>query len=108
MATLYPLKDVRDTLGIPLPTPRRCDASGVQRLRNLPKRSRARLLGLADYREDIGRVPIRLSLHGAHGVLAGLLESWVAEGHPTGLGGRKGLTGACGDERALLLRQRSE
>ena len=96
MATLYPLKDVRDTLGIPLPTPRRGDASGVQRLCNLPQGSRARLLGLADDQQDIGRVAIRLGLHGAHGILAGLVEPWVTEGDLAGLGGRKGLPSARG------------
>ena len=82
-----PRKDVRDRLRIPLPTPRRCDASGVQRLRNLPERPRVGLLGLTDDWEHIGRLAIRLGLHGAHGILAGLVEPWVAEGHPAGLGG---------------------
>jgi hypothetical protein len=45
---LCSLKDVGDALGVPLPTPRRRDASGVQRLRNLPAGTRARLLCLAD------------------------------------------------------------
>ena len=63
-----------------------------------PQGSRARLLGLAD-----DGLAIRLGLHGAHGILAGLVEPWVTEGHPTGLGGRKRLTGARGNERALLL-----
>jgi hypothetical protein len=57
------------------PAPR--DASGVQRRSNLPQGSRARLLRLADDWENIGRVAIRLGLHGAHGILAS----------PTDLGG---------------------
>ena len=85
---LCPLKDVRDTLGIRLPTPRRRDAPCVERLCNLPERPRPGLLGLADDREHIGRIPIRLGLHGAHGIIAGLVEPWVTEGHPTDLGGR--------------------
>ena len=75
---------------------------GVQHLCNLPERARARLLGLADDGENIGCIAIRLGPHGVHGILAGLVEPWVTEGDPTGLGGRKGLTGAPGDERLLL------
>ena len=52
------------------------------------KGTRASLLGLAYDREHIGRIPIRLGLHGAHSILAGLVEPWVTEGHPTDLGGR--------------------
>jgi hypothetical protein len=65
-------------------------------------------LGLADDRQHIGRIAIRLGLHGAHGILAGLVEPWVTEGDPTGLGGRKRLTSARGNERALLLGQRGK
>jgi hypothetical protein len=42
---------------------------------------------LADDRQHIGRTAIRLGLHGAHGILTGLVEPWVTEVHPTGLGG---------------------
>jgi hypothetical protein len=45
---LCALKDVRDRLRIPLPAARRCDASGVQRFRNLPEGTRACLLCFAD------------------------------------------------------------
>ena len=100
---LCPLKDVRDSLGVPLPTPRRCNASRVQRLRDFPQGARACLLRLADDGENIGRVPIRLGLHGAHGILAGLVEPWVTAGHPTGLGGRKRLPGAPEDEAPASL-----
>ena len=77
--------------------PRALRASAIS-----PQRPRASLLGLADDGENIGRVAIRLGLHGTHGILAGVVEPWVTEGDPTGLGGRKGLTGAPGDERLLL------
>ena len=56
-----------------------------------PQGSRARLLGLAD-----DGLAIRLGLHGAHGILAGLVEPWVTEGDLAGLGGRKGLPSARG------------
>ena len=102
MATLCSLQDIRDRLRIPLSTACSGDASRIEHLSDLPERTRARLLGLTDDWEHIGRVAIRLGLHGAHGGLAGLLEPWVSEGHPTSLGGRKGLTGARGDERLLL------
>jgi hypothetical protein len=36
------------------------------------------------------------------------VEPRVTKGYPTGLGGRQGLTGACGNERALLLGQCGE
>jgi hypothetical protein len=37
--------------------------------------------GLADDRKDVRRVSVRLGLHDAHGVLAGLVEPWVTKGY---------------------------
>ena len=53
-------------------------------------------------------VRVRFGLHGLHGALACHVEPRVTKGHPASLSNRKGLTGARGDERALLLRQRCE
>ena len=102
------LQNVRDTLGVPLPTARRRNASCVECLRNLPERPRAGLLCLADDRQHISRLAIRLGLHGAHRAFAGFVEPRVTEGNPTGLCGRQGLTGPRGDERTFLLSQRGE
>ena len=56
MFLLCPLKDVRDTLGIPLPSPCRSNTACIQRVRNLPERTRPGLLGLPDDWQHIGRV----------------------------------------------------
>ena len=36
------------------------------------------------------------------------MELWVAKGHPASLSSREGLSGACGDQGALLLGQRGK
>jgi len=68
----------------------------------------ASLLGLADDRKHVGRVPIRFCLHDIHGALAGHSEPGITKGHPARLRSRKGLTSTRGDECALLLSQRGE
>ena len=42
----------------------------------------ASLLGLADDRKHVGRVPVRFGLHGIHGALAGYVEPRVTKGYP--------------------------
>jgi hypothetical protein len=80
----------------------------IERLRDLPKRPCARFLGLSDNGEHVGCVSVSLSLDGRHRVLAGHLELWVAECHPSGVRRRKRLTRARGYECALLLGQSGE
>jgi hypothetical protein len=81
---LCALKNVAHGLGVPLPTASRRDTSGVQRLRDVPQGSCARLLCLADDWKDVRRIPVRFSLDHRNGILAGHVEPWVAEGDTTG------------------------
>jgi hypothetical protein len=70
---------------MPVTAARRRDAPSIQRLSYLPQRVRIGLLCLADDRKDVLRVSVRLGLHGAQGVLAGLVEPWAVEGGLHGL-----------------------
>jgi hypothetical protein len=62
---LSALKDVRDRLRVPMPSASRGNPARIQGLRKLPEGPCARLLGLADDREHVGRVALRLRLHGS-------------------------------------------
>jgi hypothetical protein len=85
---LCALKDVGDRLRVPLPSPSRGDPARIQRVGKLPQCSRACLLGLTDDWQHVGRVAIRLGLHGVDSVLAGLVELGVTEGDTASLGSR--------------------
>jgi hypothetical protein len=79
---LCPLKDVRDALGVPLTASCRRDAASIERFRNLPEGTRACLLCFTDDGQHVGRVAIRLGLHGLNSAFAGQVEPWVAKVGP--------------------------
>jgi hypothetical protein len=74
---LCPLKDVRDALGVPLPAPRRGDASRIKRLCYLSERACARLLCFADDWQHVGSVSISFGLDRLHSALACCMKPWV-------------------------------
>jgi hypothetical protein len=75
------LKNVAHGRGVPLPSASRCDATGIQDVRDVPQCSCACLLCLSDDGQDVRRIPISRGSHGLRRAPASYVELGVTKGY---------------------------